>query len=380
MNNLRVTSDRARPIARTLGLLVPALLFVSSAAAQEDASAAETAAARALAVEGLKLARAGHCADAIDKLERAQELYPSPVVLGRLGECHITLGRVVEGTEMLRKLLREPMPPNASPAVEQAYERAQSVLNSAKSRIAALTITVQAPSDANVTVTVDGVPVPPAALGIEFPANPGEHIVEASAPGFFKASTRVALTSGEKETVPLELRRDPNAPPPAPPAEATAPAEGAPPPASITTTPSDSAAQTPLPPPSMAYEERSSSSSTLAYVSYGVGVVGLAVGLGFGRAAMSTKDELDGRCPANECPQELKSDLEAAKAKGTIATIGVGIGAAGLALGTILLIAGSSDSESSAESSLAERSRKNLATLRPRAAIGLGRVELTADF
>ncbi|MFO7181306.1 MAG: hypothetical protein DIU78_021570 [Pseudomonadota bacterium] len=364
---------------RTLTFLVPALLYASGAAAQEDKSAAETAAARALAIEGLKLARAGHCAEAIDKLERAQELYPSPVVLGRLGECHITLGRVVEGTEMLRKMLREPMPPNASPAVEQAYERAQSVLNSAKSRIASLTITVQAPSDANVTVTVDGKPVPPAVLGVEFPANPGEHIVEASAPGFFKASARVTLTSGEKETVPLELRRDPNAPP-APPAEAAAPAESASPPAPPVAASSAVAAEQPVPPPTMARDKEGSSTSTLAYVSYGVGVVGLAVGLGFGRAAMAAKDELEERCPRNECPKEAQSDLDAAKSKGTIATIGVGIGAAGLALGTILLIAGSSDSESSAEASFAERSRKNLASLRPRAAIGFGRVELGADF
>jgi len=49
-------------------------LYGAPAVAQNEASSADTAAARELAIEGLKLADAGHCAQAIDKLFRAEKL------------------------------------------------------------------------------------------------------------------------------------------------------------------------------------------------------------------------------------------------------------------------------------------------------------------
>src|SRR5688572_7698674 len=83
--------------------------FASPVFAQEEVGAAETAAARTLGVEGMKLAQAGQCDEAIVKLERAEKLRHSAIILGRLGECYVTLGRLVEGTEILRKMLREPI-------------------------------------------------------------------------------------------------------------------------------------------------------------------------------------------------------------------------------------------------------------------------------
>ena len=89
-----------------LGLFCTAVPFYAPAAQAEDASAAETAAARSLAVEGLRLAQANNCAEAVPKLEKAEKLYHSAVVAIRLGECYVSLGRLVEGTEILRKVLR----------------------------------------------------------------------------------------------------------------------------------------------------------------------------------------------------------------------------------------------------------------------------------
>ena len=66
--------------------------------------------ARGLAVEGLKLADAGKCPEAIEKLMRAEKLHHSAIVQGRLGECQIAVGKLVDGTENLRKVMREPVP------------------------------------------------------------------------------------------------------------------------------------------------------------------------------------------------------------------------------------------------------------------------------
>ena len=189
---------------------------INNAQAEED-SAAETAAARALAVDGLKLAQAGKCDEAIPKLERAEKLHHSAIVLSRLGECEVSEGKLVEGTEMLRKVLREALPPNPSPALSKAYEHAQSTLDSAKPKIAGLTISVNAPQGTELHLTVDGQAVASTLLDSELPADPGDHVVEASAAGFLKASTHVTLTTADKKTVTLKLEVDPNAPVPSAP-------------------------------------------------------------------------------------------------------------------------------------------------------------------
>src|SRR5882757_7658623 len=152
---------------------------VRPAWAEDDA--AETAAARSLAVDGLKLADAGKCADAIDKLSRAEKLHHAPIVLGRLGECQITQGKMVDGTENLRKVLREALPPNPSAALVKARERAQSALDAAKPKIAFLTIAVKGVASSAATITVDGQAVSSALLDTERPSDPGEHVIEAAA-------------------------------------------------------------------------------------------------------------------------------------------------------------------------------------------------------
>src|SRR3954469_9819767 len=122
--------------------------------AEED-TATETAAARTLAVDGLKLAQSGKCDEAIPKLERSEKLHHSAIVLSRLGECQVSRGKLVEGTEMLRRVRREPLPASPSPALSKAYERAQVVLDTAKPKIAGLTISVSVPAGAELKLTVD---------------------------------------------------------------------------------------------------------------------------------------------------------------------------------------------------------------------------------
>src|SRR3954469_16068116 len=151
---------RERMLVATLGLFCTVAQLHASDARAEDASAAETAAARGLAVDGLKLAQANNCAEAVPKLERAEKLYHSAVVASRLGECYVNVGRLVEGTEILRKVLREPQPADATPPLTKALARAQRVLATAKPRIAGLTIKVTTVPD--MRVKIDGNIVPSA--------------------------------------------------------------------------------------------------------------------------------------------------------------------------------------------------------------------------
>src|SRR5262245_6191965 len=75
------------PVLVASTLIHPVGAQPAHAQAQGGRDAAVTAAARALAVDGVKLAQADRCGEAIDKLQRAEQLHHSPIVLSRLGEC-----------------------------------------------------------------------------------------------------------------------------------------------------------------------------------------------------------------------------------------------------------------------------------------------------
>jgi len=345
-----------------------ALLCSGVAHADGDAGASETAAARTLAVDGVKLALAERCDEALDKLDRAEKLKHSPIVLRHLGECQIKLGQWVEGSESLRKLLREPQPEDASPALEQAYESAAATLREVKPRIPTMKIVVNAPEDAALAVHVDGKSVAGSVVGVALPADPGDHLVEVSAPGFLKAAATLKLAPSASQTVTLDLKRDPSAPRAA---ESTPSSQRA---ASSSAKPeaTSRAAQ------SQAAETSSSSNGKLlGYLSYGVAAAGLGVGIVFGQSAMKDERELRDACPNHVCSPEEKDSLEFAKTKGTIATIGFATAGAGLALGTVFLLTAPS---SSASGSGRASHPKRTAALRPRATIGPASVTLATDF
>src|SRR3954469_3008571 len=91
-------------------------IALTSSAAYADTSAADMAAARALGTDGIKLANRGKCAEAIEKLDRAEKLYHAPTTLERLGECHVEIGKLVLGTEELRRVVREQLATDAPKA------------------------------------------------------------------------------------------------------------------------------------------------------------------------------------------------------------------------------------------------------------------------
>jgi hypothetical protein len=364
-----MTLRRHRPYTHwiTAAALCSGALQVASigvAQAEED-TATETAAARTLAVDGLKLAQAGKCEEAVPKLERAEKLHHSAIVLSRLGECEVSMGRLVEGTEMLRKVLREPLPATPTPALSKAYERAQTVLDAAKPKIAGLTVSLAAPP-ADLRLTVDGQVIANTLVDSELPADPGDHAIEASAPGFLKATAKVTLGSADKKTVTLKLEVDPNAP--APPSAGAVPDSNATPASQAAPT---EAAAAPNAPPA---EPPPAPSHAAAYVSWGVGLVGVGVGTAFG--VITLKDKHNLQCDGNSCPSSQRVAVDSAKRSGNISTIAFGVGGAGIVLGTILYFSlGSSSAEH------ASAPARGFAGLHNgRAAIGPGSVQLAADF
>lgn len=340
-------------LALATGLAAP-----RTAHASDDADAAETAAARGLAIEGVKLAQSERCDQALEKLEPAEKLKHSPIVLRHLGECQVKVGRWVEGSESLRKLLREPLPSDASPALAEAYESAAATLKEIKPRIPNMKIVLNAPANADVTIRVDGKEVADSVVGIALPTNPGDHEVEVTAPGFLKATSSVKLQPSASAFVTLDLKADPNAPrhDKAPVAAAAGAGAG-----------QASAATTKAP----AADHGSSTGKVLAYTSFALGAASLGAGIVFGQSARNDEKSLEAACPNHVCSEAQRDALDSAKTKGTISTIAFATAGAGLALGTILLVTSSSSHTENA----AARSG-----VRAQAKLGLGSVSVVGDF
>jgi len=324
-----------RGLSRVVCLTLTGALGIAPSFAQADDSSGNRAAARELGIQGVLLAEKGKCTEAIEKLERAERLFHAPTTLERLGECKVEIGRLVDGTEDLQRVVKEDLPAGAPAAFTAAKTRAQGVLKKAAPRIAHLRVHVNAPADVKPSVTMDGLSYPDAALDGDRPTDPGTHNFAATADGMIRAETTVSLADAESKSIELKLVADPNA---------AKPTQIAPP----------VAVETPKPPPDDGKDKPKpappeSPSHAPAYIAFGVGVVGLGVGGVTGVLALGKKSSLDTACgPTKNCPTSSQSDLDSAKTMGTISTIGFIVGGVGVAAGIVLLLTEGSSSSATA--------------------------------
>lgn len=318
-----------RFVARAAALSALAGLWALAAAARADGSAPtddEKAAARILGTDGVKLAMSGDCTHAVDKLTRAEALVHAPTTAVPLAQCDIKLGRLVAGTEILNRVVRETLAPGAPKSWVDAKQQAQSLLDATTPRIPKLRIHVDRPGgiDANLKVTVDGENVPAVLLDNEYPTDPGTRRVSALEPGAPAVETDVVMTEGQTQAVMLHLQ----APAPAAVAPAVAPAP------SVT----GSASLAPGPEPAQGPNRAP------AYVLFSVGGAGIVVGSVFGILALGAKSSLTSTCHDLVCPTSSQSEISAYKTDPVISTVGWGVGVAGLAVGTVLFFTAHSES------------------------------------
>lgn len=303
---VRWRAPRARLVVLS-SISMAALSFASAAQADE---AADTATARALGIDGVTLAEAGRCREAIEKLDRAEKLHHAPTTATRLAECEIEVGRLVVGTERLQRIVREPLAAGAHPAFAAAVARAQKALDAALPRLATLRISVHAPSGVKLAITIDEEPVSEAVLDTARRIDPGSHTVQVRAPGYLPSVLTASLGEGETKSVSLDLHPDPN------PHLAVAPVDHP-------TAGTSSVGGSKLP----------------AIIAFGVGAVGLGLGVYAATVVDQKADTLATRCdPSRVCPSDVRSDLRDAKTWATVSTGGFIAAGAGVATGIVLLV------------------------------------------
>jgi hypothetical protein len=88
---------------------------------------------------------------------------------------------------------------------------------------------------------------------------------------------------------------------------------------------------------------------TMAYVSGGVGLVGLAAFGVFGAMSNAKYSDLQSSCPGNHCTPDRSSDIDNGRTFQTIANVGLVVGAVGVATSAVLFIISPSHKEKGKE-------------------------------
>lgn len=301
-----------------LALLVAAALsttttFGTNVFAQE-ASDADIAQARQLGGQAQQAYEAGKYDESEKLWTAATKLYPKAPTLGLgLARAATKNGHVVLAQENYNKIIREWGPVAAPPQpFKDALEAARAEVGAVSARVASVTIVVEGGAPSPI-VTIDGQPVPSAALGLKRPVDGGAHKVHAEAAGYKAADTTFTVAEGGSADAKLKLEKNPDAP------------------IANNGTPGGTTE-----PPPAAGSGGGGSTKTLAYVAFGVGGAGLLVGAITGIVAIGKHGDLKDKCPDKTCPADQQDAVDSYKTMGTISTIGFIVGGVGVAASAVL--------------------------------------------
>jgi hypothetical protein len=300
---------------RAYSVLALALALAAARPCRAD-SRADGLAAQALFEQAKKLMAEGQASEACPKFEESQRLDPGSGTLLNLARCYEQVGRLASAWNGYLEAASAAKASGNGQREKEARKRADAV----RPRVAHLVIQVVPETQATVGVEVsrDGEPIGKAQWGVSIPADEGEHTVTATAPG----RTRWQMTTAVKGQGTT--------------ASVTVPALGAEAPAAVAPAPVAAPAPVPSSPPPDAHGGLGTQ-RTLALVAGGVGVVGLAIGTVFGLKSMSDHNEAEKYCSGRDCTDQRGIDAGSdAYGAGNVATVGMVVGAVGLAGGLAL--------------------------------------------
>ena len=305
---------------RSVSLVLALSLTLAFTGSPARADADERALATALFKEGRRLLDAGRVAEACEKLSESQRLDPGGGTLLNLAACHERQGRTAtawaEFTESLAQARRAGRDDRARVAADRVA--------ALEPRLATLRIEVDAAHADGLEVRLDGNVVRTPGWGIAVPVDPGEHIVEANAPG--KVAWRTRVAADEARTTAAQI--------PALDEERVAPAAARVPAPRIEAAP-------------IAAPVRVGDFSTRDAVSAGaaaIGVAGTVVGVVFGARALSKRAESDAQCPSGRCTRSGASLASEAVSAADVSTVSVAVGASGLGAAVLLYLTRPRDS------------------------------------
>ena len=304
-----------RTIARVRAVLFACAVSVTAfipaqGQAQEAADDATKNAARELAYRAKAAFEHGDFAEARDLYGRAYALVPAPTLSIREARALVKLGLLVEGIEAYVRATRTKLDATSPEVFRQAVDEAHVELAQLRPRVPQLTVVVKGRNSRKLSVTMNGVPYPEALIGVARPVNPGTYQLAATTNEGQRVETSVTLAERAQGTAELVL--------PAPAAPG-----GSHPPATVIE-----------PPQAEPHREV----PWLAYGAFGVGGLGLGVGVVTGWMASKKYSSLEQQCPEHRCVADgsAEQDIESFRRLRTVSTVGYVVGALSAAAGVAL--------------------------------------------
>lgn len=270
--------------------------------------------ARALFKDGEQKRKAGDLKGALEAFRAAHAIMNVPTTGLELGKTQAQLGQIVEARDTLLSVVRIPVVPGEPDKYPQAREEAKKLADQLEPKLASLKIVLtHAPSGATPKVSIDGVEIHSATIGVVRKHNPGKHEVVVVV-GKVEKTESVELAEGETKEVTFDLAPA-DAPPEKPPED-----------------PHDKPPEPKAPPPP------EKPSYTLAWIGFGAGAAFLVGGSVTGLLAFSKAGQAKEGCVDGKCPPSTHDALDASRTFGTISTISFGLALAGGVVGVIGLV------------------------------------------
>jgi hypothetical protein len=301
-------SDR-HGVCRGLGMVLMLLVQSLVPDAQAQVSAADRETARGLMEQGDDQYEKGQWDKALELYRGAHELMMVPTTGIAVARVLERMKRLVEARDMALQVARIPAQPGEHAVFGDARAEALRMAEQLEPRIPSLQVKLRGAVPAGgVTVEMDGKVLPRAAALLPRKVNPGNVSVTVSGDGILKAMKDVTLTEGEVRDVDVELVAAPG-----PQGRAVPTDQGT----------------------------TGTATSPLVYVGFGIGAVGIVAGAATGWMASSKTSDLQDKCENSVCPPSLHGDYDAANRLATISNVSFGVGLVGIGVGVYGLLAGS---------------------------------------
>jgi hypothetical protein len=333
-----------------MAALLAVAIGSSSLVAFAEPTAAQKETARTLMKEGRTRREKGDHKGALEAFTGADEIMRVPTTGFEVGKEQLELGMLVEARDTFLRVSRVPEEKGEPAPFAEARKQAKDFAAQIEPRIPTLEIKITAPDGAEVKVTIDGNPVPKAALALPHRLNPGAHEIVAMS-GAVKRKATIELKESETKETALDL------------------------------TPTAEEAAAPPPPPEVEPKPEkpeqpiaTGGTSTLTWVGFGVAGAGVIAGSITGFIAMSKTSSAKDQCDGSRCPPSTHDDLSSARSMATISTISFIVAGVGIGVGVYGLV-------SSGGSKPATATGSNVGPFRSvTAVIGPGSLGLTGNF
>lgn len=335
---------RTRTLLLAASVLATSALGVGRAAA--DGSPEDDALATTLFKEAKALLEAGNVGEACPKLAESQRLHPAGGTLLNLAVCHEREGKTATAWAELRDARVIAEHDGRDDRIALADEHLRALEPKLSKLVLSVAPTVDVP---DMELRVDERAVRRPAWGTGMPLDPGEHVIEAGAPGKkpWRAQVTILPDADLKTVVVPDWENDAAAPVIPPPTIAPTPA----------------VMERPTPPPSHDH--------TAALIVGGVSLATIGMASYFGIHAIAKHQESRDACTTNPCSQTSTDLNDSAKTFADISTVTFAVGAAGLGLAVYLWFF-----QGDSSASVSTRSLRII----PAVARGRGTLDLTARF